>query len=402
MNTYEEGQIGKLKLVIWDLDETFWNGTIDDGDTPEIPDSHIELIKALTDHGIVNSICSKNEKNKVKNILEEKGIWDLFVFPSIDWSAKGNRIKEMLNEMGLRAVNTLFIDDNHLNIEEAEFCVPGLVTAYPDVAENLLEEIKNSDLKIDTTHKRLKQYKVLEEKATEKSSYGSAKDFLLSCHIKVDIHRDCLNEEPRIYEFINRSNQLNFTKMRSSEEEVKAMLVNPDYKCGTVWVKDRFGDYGMVGFYAVKDGRAEHFLFSCRTIGMGIEQYVYQILGCPEIKIVGEVIAELGSKEPLEWINLEEEAEISEDATSLSGQRHSILIKGPCDMDQIFNFIKAKDIIDSEMTYVNRRSGVAMQGPQHTVQILENLTLTADQKKSITEELPFASDDFFDTKYVYR
>ena len=399
MNNYQEGQIGKLKLVIWDLDESFWKGTIDDGDTPEIPDDHIELIRELTDHGIVNSICSKNDKEKVKTILEEKGIWDLFVFPSIDWSAKGNRISKMLNEMGLRAVNALFIDDNHLNIEEVEFCVPGIMTAYPDVTVRLLDEVRSSDIKADITHKRLKQYKVLEEKAEEKGSYGSAKDFLISCHIKVDIHRDCLAEEPRIFELIHRSNQLNFTKVRSTEEEVKAMLANPDYQCGTVWVRDRFGDYGMVGFYAVKDNRAEHFLFSCRTIGMGIEQYIYQVLGCPEITIVGEVISELGSKEPMEWINLEEGNEKTEDATSsLSGQSHSVLIKGPCDMEQIFNFIKAKDVIDSELTYVNRRSGVAMQGPQHTVQILENLTLTDEQKKSIVKELPFAADDFFDTK----
>ena len=408
MNTYQEGQIGKLKLVIWDLDETFWKGTIDDGDVPKIPNSHIELIKALTDRGIVNSICSKNDRDKVKAILTEKGIWDLFVFPSIDWSAKGNRVKAMLEEMGLRAVNVLFIDDNHLNIEEVEFCVPGIITAYPDVTGTLLKEIASSDIKVDTTHKRLKQYKVLEEKAEEKSSYGSAKDFLLSCHIKLDIHTDCANEEPRIYELIHRSNQLNFTKVRSSEEEVKAMLTDPAYQCGTIWVKDRFGDYGMVGFYAVKDGRAEHFLFSCRTIGMGIEQYVYQILGCPEITIVGEVIAELGSKEPLEWINVEGTNEGIEEAESISGQTHSVLIKGPCDMDQIFNFIKDTDIIDSEFTYVDRKSGVTLQGPQHTVQILENLTLTAEQKKSIAQELPFASEDFFDTnmfsgnyKYVF-
>lgn len=408
MNTYQKGQISKIKLVIWDLDETFWKGTIDDGDVPVIPESHIELVKALTDHGIVNSICSKNNKDKVKAVLTEKGIWDLFVFPSIDWSAKGNRIKSMLEEMGLRAVNTLFIDDNHLNIEEVEFCVPGIITAYPDDIEELFEEVSTSDLKVDEAHKRLNQYKVLEEKAEEKSTYGSARDFLLSCHIKLDIHTDCATEEPRIYELIHRSNQLNFTKVRSSEEEVKAMLADPNYKCGTVWVNDRFGDYGMVGFYAVKNGRAEHFLFSCRTIGMGIEQYVYQILGCPEITVVGEVISELGSKEPLEWINVSGDQDNAGEAESINGKAHSVLIKGPCDMDQIFNFIKNKDIIDSEFTYVDRRIGVTMQGPQHSVQILENLTLNDDQKRSIAEELPFASDDFFDTnmftgdyKYVF-
>ena len=82
---YQKGQVSSIKLVMWDLDETFWKGTIDDGDVPVIPESHIELVKALTDHGIVNSICSKNNKDIVKAVLIEKGIWDLFVFPSIDW-----------------------------------------------------------------------------------------------------------------------------------------------------------------------------------------------------------------------------------------------------------------------------------------------------------------------------
>ena len=395
MNSYQEGQIGKLKLVIWDLDETFWRGTIDDGDTPEIPDSHIELIQALTDHGIVNSICSKNDKEKVKAILIERGIWDLFVFPSIDWSAKGNRIKGMLTEMGLRAVNTLFIDDNHLNIEEAEFCVPGIITAYPDVTDVLLKEIRTSDIKFDPTHKRLKQYKVLEEKAEEKSTYGSAKDFLLSCHIKLDIHTDCEDEEPRIYELIHRSNQLNFTKVRSSEEDVKAILADPAYQCGTVWVNDRFGDYGMVGFYAVKDGRAEHFLFSCRTIGMGIEQYVYQILGCPQITIVGEVISELGSKEPLEWINVDGEIETSEHSTIENvTTKQRILLLGGCDLEQTAYYLEQSGVqFDSRFNYVaNKRFECH---PDSTVNLRATIENNADEKQYILDNCIFYDENVF-------
>lgn len=303
MNNYQVGNIGKIKVVIWDLDETFWTGTIDNGDIPVIPESNIKLVKALTDHGIVNAICSKNEKKKVEAILKEHGLWELFVFPSIDWSAKGTRIKGMLEDMGLRPVNALFIDDNHLNLEEAEFCVPGLITAYPDVIEPLYEELLSSDLKEDLSHKRLNQYKVLEIKREDKKNYSTANDFLMHSNIKVDFHEDCGAEITRIHELVQRSNQLNFTKIRSSKEEIDEILDNPAYHCGTVWVSDRFGDYGMVGFYAVKDGKAVHFLFSCRTIGMGIEQYVYQKLGCPEIDIVGEVISELGSSESLAWIN---------------------------------------------------------------------------------------------------
>ena len=73
----------KIKLVIWDLDETFWKGTISDGEVEPIPEN-IEIVKKLTDRGIVNSICSKNDHEVAKNELIKEGVWDYFVFPSID------------------------------------------------------------------------------------------------------------------------------------------------------------------------------------------------------------------------------------------------------------------------------------------------------------------------------
>lgn len=393
MSNYQEGQIENLKLVIWDLDETLWKGTIDCGDIPEIPVSHIELIKALTDRGIVNSICSKNDKGQVKTILMEKGIWNLFVFPSIDWSAKGNRIKEMLTEMGLGAVNTLFIDDDYRNIQEAEFCVSGLITAYPTITERLLEEIKASDIKIDKTHKRLEQYKILEEKAEEKRTFGSAMDFLISCHIKLVIHTDCVSEETRIFELIHRSNKLNFTKVRSSEEELKSMLINPNYKCGTVWVFDRFGDYGLVGFYALRDGRAEHFLFSCRMIGMGIEQYVFQILGCPEITIVGEVLSELGSKAPFAWINVDDGEENNKRNANFITRKRIILIGG-CDLEQTAFYLEQSGVkFDKRFNYVaNKRFECH---PDSSFNLRATIEYSEEDRRYILNKCIFYDEDVF-------
>ena len=51
----------EIKLVIWDMDETFWKGTISESKITTI-DENIDIIKKLTARGIINSICSKNEK----------------------------------------------------------------------------------------------------------------------------------------------------------------------------------------------------------------------------------------------------------------------------------------------------------------------------------------------------
>ena len=77
--------ITKTKLIIWDLDETFWQGTLEEGGVifnPEI----INFIEELTTKGIMNSICSKNDFERVKEEFIMSGfkhIWDLFVFPSL-------------------------------------------------------------------------------------------------------------------------------------------------------------------------------------------------------------------------------------------------------------------------------------------------------------------------------
>lgn len=90
--------ITKTKLIIWDLDDTFWKGTLSEGGVEFLPEM-INFIEELTLKGIMNSICSKNDFESVKNEFINKGfkrVWDLFVFPSINWLPKGERVKILL------------------------------------------------------------------------------------------------------------------------------------------------------------------------------------------------------------------------------------------------------------------------------------------------------------------
>jgi FkbH-like protein len=290
-----------VKLVIWDLDETFWQGTLSDGAVTAIPEN-IELIKTLTDKGIINSICSKNDFTKTRSELEKFGIWDYFVFPSINWENKGARVKQIIDDMQLRAVNVLFVDDNVNNLREAEFTTPGLQTAMPDKLA-LLSKTKAFIGKNDKDHSRLKQYKILEKKHIAKQATGDNDEFLRLSEIKVEMLEDNTEHLPRIYEMIHRNNQLNFTKDRITQEEVNQLFTDKSVCSGMVHVTDKYGDHGLIGCYAVKDGRLLQFVFSCRIMGMGVEQYVYAELGFPEIKIVGEVVGELKQDEKPGWIN---------------------------------------------------------------------------------------------------
>lgn len=89
----------KIKVVIWDLDDTLWKGTLAEGDDVQLLENRVAIIKELNKRGIVNAICSKNDPDKAKSKLEEFKIWDLFVFPTIEFMPKGEMIKNLLSAM---------------------------------------------------------------------------------------------------------------------------------------------------------------------------------------------------------------------------------------------------------------------------------------------------------------
>lgn len=394
-------QFEKIKLIIWDLDETFWKGTLSE-ESVTIPEENCRLVERLTDIGIVNSICSKNDWEPVKAELKKQGMLEYFVFPSVNWEAKGNRVKQLIQNMQLRPANVLFLDDNPSNREEVRYFCPEIMVDSPEVIAQLLSDAQASPKK-DSDHKRLKQYRVLEEKNQEKQQYNSNEEFLIESNIHVEIEHDCVNQLERIHDLVMRSNQLNFTKVRSSQEELKKLFGDSDVQSGYVSVADRFGDYGIVGFYAIKENRLIHFTFSCRTLGMGIEQYTYNVLGRPELKIIGEVISDLSGKEIPAWINQDREIEQASTMTIEGLREHMVLVKGPCDLFQIYPYIAQTELFDTEFTYTTDR-GFGIESTGHTTHIVEAYRLTSGQKQLVLDEVPFTdagmyNDNIFKNHY---
>ena len=60
----------KIKLVIWDLDDTFWAGTLSEGGGDAI-EANIACLRTLVDRGIMNSISSKNDFDKAMKYLDQ-------------------------------------------------------------------------------------------------------------------------------------------------------------------------------------------------------------------------------------------------------------------------------------------------------------------------------------------
>ncbi len=341
--------IEPIRLVIWDLDDTFWRGTLTEGGIQAFVQDHHDLVSALARRGIMSSICSKNDHDAVRTILQEQGLWDYFIFPSIDWSPKGARIAAMVEAIGLRPSTVLFIDDNPNNRAEVAATVPGIAVAD----ETCIAALAGHDMlrgKDDTGLTRLAQYKLLErKKQDEVQASGDNIGFLRSCGIRVTVEYNLDGHLDRVVELISRTNQLNFTKSRLPEDpqEARAEVVKQlryfGYQGGLVRVSDRYGDYGFVGFYlktldeGLNAGSLKHFCFSCRTIGMGIEQYVYQMLGRPWLTIVGEVLSDVYSAPVVDWVN---QAGGGPAAGRRLAQFNEVRMRGGCEMSALAHYFK--------------------------------------------------------------
>ncbi len=383
-------QLNDVKCVIWDLDDTFWKGTLSEGGCLPIKEN-IDFVRKLNDYGIVSSICSKNDEAQAKKALEGMGVLDEFVFVSINWQPKGERIARTISDMGLRSYNILFLDDNPVNLEEARFYCKDIMTAYPDEIKGLSEQLDSMPIP-SNGRKRLNQYKILEAKVEDKLHSASNDDFLRDSQIKVVIDTQCAKNLDRVYELVHRTNQLNFTKIRSSREELEAIISDPSYSVGTVQVSDKYGDYGIVGFYAVKDGKAVHFAFSCRTLGMNVEQWIYAYLGFPKIDVIPDVATELKQGYCPDYINQNDKQNSSE-KTQLNGK---VLFKGPCDLDQIFGFIDDSRNIRSEFSYHSNVIGATVQY-NHSITIVESVMKEHDAAPFTEPEL--YQTDLFDGAY---
>lgn len=388
-------KVDKVKLIIWDLDETFWQGTLsEEGVTPIT--TNIELVKALSERGIINSIVSKNDFAMAKAKLEELGIWEYFVFPAIEWKPKGVLIQEIIKNCQLRAPNVVFLDDNHSNLEEARFYNPEIHAFFPDFIPHITEHQAFKG-KEDAALTRLKQYKILEEKHDVEKTYSSNEDFLRASNIQVQVIEDCSEYIDRISELIERTNQLNFTKKRIDRDAVKLLLEDRSKQSAVIHVKDNFGDYGVVGFYTYNsDHTLEHFVFSCRVLNLGIPCYIYHKLNSPQLTIIPEVAETLEGQAPT-WITESQQLDIAPKKIAKASAL-KLLFRGPCDFKQSLFYLEQNGIsIDEEVNYVTDHLPLI---PLSTYTLVQALQLSTDQKAQILAHTPFIDHHYHETSIL--
>jgi FkbH-like protein len=274
------------KCVIFDLDNTLWDGILLEGEISLRP-RIAEIFLALDQRGILISAVSKNAPEDALAQLRRFGLEEYLLHPQIGWGPKSEGVRRLAERLDIGTDTLLFIDDNPFERAEVAEAVPGVET-LPDAAlPTLLDHPRLQGAVTEESQRRRSMYREAGARAEAAASYGSNyRDFLRACETRCEIRPPRFTDRERIAELVQRTNQLNFSGRKYRPEEVDALLADPLREKYVVRSSDRFGDYGMVGFcLASAEGgllKIHDLMLSCRVQGKFIEQaLLWHLLSTP-------------------------------------------------------------------------------------------------------------------------
>jgi len=266
----------KIKCVIWDLDNTMWDGIlVEDGvENLKLKAGLKEILLEIEQRGIVNSIASKNNEDVAIKALEHFGIKDFFLFPKISWLPKSKSIREIALDLNVNVNSMLFIDDSVFERNEVQVVLPQVKIVDALEYQNILD-LPELDVPVTEESKKRKYFYQHEVKRKQQSiGYeGDYFDFLRSCNIQLEVLPFSEEHNVRVYELTQRTNQMNFSGNLYEKDDIMKIANNKKLSCYVLKCKDNFGEYGIIGFGIIDqtENRLIDLMFSCRIQSKRVE-----------------------------------------------------------------------------------------------------------------------------------
>ena len=287
----------QYKILALDCDETLWKGVCgEDGVDGIVVDAPRRALQefAVAQHaaGMLVTLCSRNREQDVVDVLERREEMVLrrehLAGWRLNWRPKSENLRSIAAELGVGPDSVIFVDDDPVVCAEVEAnCPEALTLRLPEQPERIprfLSHVWAFDRLGGTAEdaRRTQLYRQEKERERYRSESMSFEDFLSGLALEVSIEPMRAEQLPRVAQLTSRTNQFNVHKRPGSEAEIAALQA-AGREILAVEVRDRFGDYGLVGVIGLhpeEDAlRAETFLLSCRVLGRGVEHRMLSHLG---------------------------------------------------------------------------------------------------------------------------
>jgi FkbH-like protein len=289
-------QVDQVKMVVIDLDDTLWSGTLGDTDDPGPqmvehklwPMGVIEALHVLKKRGVLLGVISKNDESRVREVWGEILGWRLslddFAVVKINWRPKTQNMQEILEVANLLPKSVVFVDDNPVEraAMQAEFPDLRLLDGAHYFWKRALiwgPELEVAFVSDESAQKTgMIQAQVVREES--RATAPSREQFLNSLSLKIEIIEikgawdKRLN---RVVELINKTNQFNTTGERWPLEKLAAAL-GDGLQIFAFKAEDKFSAYGLVGAALIQGDAIVQYVMSCRVAGLDIETTFVSVL----------------------------------------------------------------------------------------------------------------------------
>ncbi|NUR60138.1 MAG: HAD-IIIC family phosphatase [Catenulispora sp.] len=243
-----------VKCLIWDLDNTLWQGTIAEQDEVVLSDAVRAAIIGLDERGILQSVASRNDFDHAWSRLEKLGVAEYFVAPRIGWSAKSGMVRQIADELAFAPKAIAFIDDMPAERAEVSHHLPE-VRCYPAERAAELTGLPEFTPKVVTAdgRRRRQMYQAAARREDARAEFaGPDEDFLRTLGIVLRIARATDEEITRVEELTLRTSQMNATGVHYSDAALRSLLADESHEVLVVTLDDKFGGYGAVGVLLIE------------------------------------------------------------------------------------------------------------------------------------------------------
>jgi len=265
-----------VKCVVWDLDNTIWDGILLEDDSVSLKPRIPEVFETLDRRGILHSIASRNDRDLAMAKLREFGIADYFLYPEIRWDAKSVSLRNIQKNLNIGYDTLLFLDDQPFDRDEVA-SVHGEVWCVDSRRYLDLLEHPRLNPKYVTGDSALRRRMYLDDIARRKEEevfVGPKETFLRQLNMVFEISEAQEADLMRAEELTYRTNQLNATGEKYTVESLDAMRRDGRYKILVCELKDKYGSYGKIGLALVERmpevWNLKLILFSCRVLSAGV------------------------------------------------------------------------------------------------------------------------------------
>lgn len=288
----------KIKLVVWDLDNTLWQGTLSEGDDVRLTPGIQKIVDTLDKRGILQSVSSKNNFDDAYKKLKQFQLDHYFLYAKINWNAKSKNISEIIRQINISPDTVAVVDDQAFELDEIRFSLPEVTLIdAADIGNILQMDCMNPTFITEDSAIRRKMYQSdIKRRMDEQKYLGTQEEFLETLGMKMRIIEAKEEDLKRAEELTVRTHQLNSTGYTYSHEELKRFIYDDEYRLWIVDLKDIYGTYGKIGLVLLHCEKSKWtlklLLTSCRVMNRGIGTTILEMIINKALENRKELLAE--------------------------------------------------------------------------------------------------------------